>query len=403
MLLFLSILGFFLSIILLYFNAGKNKSTIYLGVFFILVSLYVFYQYVLIYSKSVYLVSIFIFNIPISSSPLYLTGPMLYWYVRSVITDHSRLKKGDLIHLLPMLVFFIAALPHAFIPWSTKVEIATEVVNNVGFLQTYKATLLDELFPVLAIYLSRPVLVMAYTLWSIGLLLRYSIQKKVSGVFVQQYFMTRWLSLLLGFMLVLEITQILLIARIFAMDFSELFFTLNVFRILSLTGLIGLLISPFFFPTIIYGLPRVPESTNPPMLPEVDKAGPLQAEESNNIPHFESEYLHSIGWKADSYMKECQPYLQSDFNLAQLSVNTQIPVHHIGYYFREVKKQHFVDYRNQWRVNHAKILMKEGKAKDLTLEAIGKLSGFSSRNTFRTTFEKMEGIPPSAFASKLEE
>lgn len=301
-----------------------------------------------------------------------------------------------------MLVFFISALPNAFMPWSTKVGIATEVVNNVGFIQTYKATLLDELFPVSAIYLSRPVLVMVYTLWSIGLLLRFSIHKKGSGVFVQQHFMTKWLSLLLGFMLVLEITQILLIVRIFAMDFSEMFFTLNVFRILSLAGLIGLLISPFFFPTIVYGLPRVPESSKPP-IPEEGKIGTLQAEESNNIPHYESEYLHSIGWKADSYMKECQPYLQPDFNLAQLSVNTQIPVHHIGYYFREVKKQHFVDYRNEWRIKHAKILMKEGKAKDLTLEAIGKLSGFSSRNTFRTTFEKMEGIPPSAFASKLEE
>lgn len=402
MLLFLSILGIFLSLILLYFNARKNKSTIYLGVFFFLVSIYAFYQYILLYSKSVFLVSIFIANISISSSPLYLIGPMLFWYVRSVLTDNHHLKKGDFWHLLPMMIFFIAALPNAFIPWSTKVEVATEAVKDVGFIQTYSATLLDEIFPVSAIYLSRPVLVLGYTLWSIGIFICYLIQRKVSAVFSKQYFMTKWLSLLMGLMLVLVVTQILLIIKAFEMGFSELYFTLNILRILSIAGLIGLMISLFFFPTILYGLPRMPESAILPNLEEA-KTVTLPEEERNNINHFESTYLIAIGWKADSYMKEFQPYLNPDFNLAQLSVNTQIPVHHIGYYFREVKKQHFIEYRNEWRINHAKSLIKEGKAKELTLEAIGKLSGFSSRNTFRTTFEKVEGMPPSTFASQIKE
>ncbi|MDP3914194.1 MAG: helix-turn-helix domain-containing protein [Bacteroidota bacterium] len=301
-----------------------------------------------------------------------------------------------------MIIFFIAALPNVFIPWSTKVEIASEAVKDVSFIQTYKATLLDEIFPVSAIYLSRPVLVLGYTLWSIGLFICYLIQRKVSKVFARQYFMTKWLCLLMGLMLVLVVTQILLIVKAFEMSFSELYFTLNILRILSITGLIGLMISLFFFPTILYGLPRMPET---PILPNPEdaKTVTLPEEERNNINHFESTYLNSIGWKADSYMKEFQPYLQPDFNLAQLSVNTQIPVHHIGYYFREVKKQHFVEYRNEWRINHAKCLIKEGKAKELTLEAIGKMSGFSSRNTFRTTFEKVEGIPPSLFASNFQE
>jgi YesN/AraC family two-component response regulator len=129
------------------------------------------------------------------------------------------------------------------------------------------------------------------------------------------------------------------------------------------------MISPFFFPEILYGLPRVPVSIMPPVSSEDCNPDTLSTEECSNTNHFETEYLNSICWKADSYMKEFQPYLQPDFNLAQLSVNTQIPVHQIGYYFRVVRKQHFVDYRNEWRINHAKNLMKEGKAKELTLEA----------------------------------
>lgn len=401
MLLFLSILGIFLSLILLYFNVRKNSSTIYLGVFFLLISLYGFFQYVLLYSKSILLIALFLANLAFFSSPLYLIGPMLYGYVRSVLTDDSHLKRNDFWHLLPMIVFFIAALPMSFIPWSAKVDLATEAVMNVGFIHTYKATFLDNIFSVLAIYLSRPILVLVYTIYSIGLLINYSMQRKVSKVFAGQYFMTKWLYLLLGFLLILEVTQVLLIIKAFKMDFSELFFTLDLLRVLSVFGLVGLLISPFFFPEILYGLPRFPESGLTSNTEKVisDRV-PDNPEKKTN--HFESNYVHYINEKADFCMKEAKPYLKHDFNLVHLSVQTQIPVHHLSYYFREVKKQHFNDYRNQWRIDHAKNLIRKGRANEFTLETIGLQSGFSSRNTFLNTFKKVEGITPSTFAAQMK-
>jgi len=399
MLLSLSITGIFLSAILLYFNARKNTSTKYLGVFFFLLSLYAFYQYVLLYSKSVILVSIFLSNIAIDSSPLYLIGPMLYWYIRSVLTDNSRLKRNDIWHLFPMIIFFIAALPHAFITWHEKVEVARKVVEHPGFMEVYEATLLTRIFPPASEFLARPILVLGYTLWSAGLFIDYLIKKKASAVLSKQQFMKKWLCLLLGFMLMLEVTQILLIIRAFEMHFSELFFTLNVLRIFSEAGLIGLMISPFFFPNILYGLPRFPESRTT-MKTNEENPDTIHEEHRKNSNHFESNYIHYIHQKADSCMKEVQPYLQPDFNLAHLSVHTQIPVHHLSYYFREEKKQHFNDYRNEWRINHAKNLIRKGKANQMTLETIGLESGFSSRNTFLTTFKKVEGITPSAFAAQ---
>jgi len=394
-------IGIILSVILIVFNAKKNASSVYLGAFFLLVSLYGFYQYILLYSKSINLISLFLLNFAIILPPLYLIGPMLFWYVRSVLTDNSRLKKGDLWHLLPMIIYLLAAIPYTFIPWSDKVEAATEAVRDVGYIQTYKATVLDEIFSVSAIYLSRPILVLAYTLWSMGLLVRYSLQRKVSNVFARQYFMTKWLSLLLGFLLVLVVSQILLIIRVFAMDFSELSFALNLLRILSIAGLTGLLISPFFFPTILYGLPRFPETIEIKRSSE-EGSNHLPGEPGKTTNHFETGYLLSINQKAESCMKEVQPYLHPDFNLAQLSVLTHIPVHHLGYYFREEKKKHFTDYMNEWRINHAKNLIIEGKATELTLEAIGLKCGFPNRDSFRTNFKKVEGISPSAFAAKLK-
>jgi len=390
MLLFLSILGIFLSLILLYFNARKYRSSLYLGLFFFLISLYGFYQYILLFSKSVTLISLFLFNVSIAVSPIYLIGPMLYWYVRSVLTDKSKLKRSDLWHFIPALIFFIAALPNAFVPWDDKVEVARTVVNDKGYILEYQATLLSKIFPKVVIFASRFALVLGYTLWSMVMFTNYLRKKKASIVFSTQQFMKKWLSFLLGFLLVLVVSQIFLLIKSFEMHLSDLFFTLDIVRVISGLGLIGLLISPFFFPAILYGLPRMPEINE-------QKNAQQKNETRQTTNSFESEYLNSIRQRTDSYMKEFQPFLQPDFNLTQLSAQIHIPVHHLGYFFREVKKQTFTDYRNKWRINYAKNLIEEGKASDLTIEAIGLNSGFANRNAFLNAFKKFEGNTPSNF------
>lgn len=399
MLPFLSLLGIFLSVILLHFNARKFPSSIYLSLFFLFTSLYGFYQYILLYSKSVTLISLFLFNLSIVASPVYLIGPMLFLYIRSVLTDHSKLRRSDLWHFLPMVVYFISALPNTFVAWEDKVEAAKAVVNNKEYLMIYKATLLSKIIPTVVIYVFRLILVLAYTLWSIVLLCNYIIKKKSSTVCSKQHFMKTWLIILLGFTLTLVVCQIFLVIRSFEMHFADLFFTFNILRLLSVAGLIGLLLSPFFFPAILYGMPRMPKPK------EQLKSEKVKTEKSANDSElitnsFELDYLKSIGQKSDSFMKELQPYLQPDCNLAYFSKLLNIPAHHLAYYFREVKKQPFNDFRNEWRVNHAKALIKEGKASEITLEAIGSLSGFSSRNAFIADFKKSEGVSPSVFASR---
>ena len=400
MLLFLSLLGFFLSLILLYFNSKKNSSSIYLGVFFLLVSHYGFCQYVLLFSKSVFLIELLLLGFAIVFPPLYLIGPVLYWYVRSVLTDNYRLKRKDIWHLAPMIIYLLAALPFTFVPLSEKISAAKEVVNDVGYIQYFKATFLSDIFSVPAIYLSRPVLILAYTIWAIVLWIRYTADKKLSSVFSSQHFMKVWISVLLGTLLILLISHILLIIRVFELNFSELALALGVLRILSVAGLIGLLISPFFFPSIIYGLPQVPELTGTSHK-IAKKTNGNSGDLTKTNTHLEADYLNSIGQKAESYMIENQPYLQPHFNINKLAVEINVPMHHLGYYLRQIKKQSFTEYRNTWRIEHAKKLMMEGKQNDLTLEAIASLSGFSNRNSFRATFQKIEGIPPSAFASSV--
>jgi AraC-like DNA-binding protein len=382
MLLFLSITGVFLSVLLLFFNARKFPSAIYLGAYFFLIGLYGFIEYALIYSGSVWLVSVAYIHF---SFLVYLIGPLLYFYVRSLLTDRPRLSPGDYWHFAPMLLFLAAILPYLLAPWPVKTEYAARIAADSNMLGRLEPTAAHQLLSTRAVLLSQTLFTAGYALWSACRLFHYMWKKRELAVFAQQRFMLKWLTALLGFSLILSVSQSLLIFRTFILNDTILLFTLNGLQGFSVVGLVGLLGSPFFFPTILYGLPRLP-------------APPAKQEHSHH-PEFESSYLESVGRKADACMAEFQPYLQPGFSMAHLAVLTEAPVHHLAYFFREEKKQSFADYRNTWRVQHAKALIRQGKARELTLEAVGLLCGFSSRNTFITAFKKVEGVSPGEYAA----
>lgn len=398
MLLYLSVTGIILSLLLWYFNGGKFRSTIYLGIFFLVLSLYGINQYVLLYSGSVFLVSVIMTNIAFTS---YLIGPMLYWYVRSILSDNSSLKKSDLWHLLPMVVYFAAALPYLFSSYSYKVEIAKAVVHDVGFLSTYKFTVLSEIFPNVVVYLSRPVLVLVYTILSVNLFIRYLKRKSNLLVLSGQVFMIKWLSSLIGFTLLLVGSHLISVFQSFINN-SDVFFTTNLLQILSAVGLIGLLVSPLFFPDILYGLPRFRVPISRALLVETSEMEP-EEEIKPRDPSFETDYMVLIDKKMHSCMQEFKPYLQPELNLTRFSDILHLPTHHLAYFFREVKRQSFNDYCNECRVEYAKTLMQEGKTSDVTLEAVGILSGFNNRSTFFRAFKKFEGISPGSFMASMSQ
>ncbi len=287
-----------------------------------------------------------------------------------------------------------------FSPWQEKISNATEIVDNIRYVALNKPTGLYIIIPHLIIFLSRPVLVLFYTIWSAILMIRYVVKKMNSSVFLHQRYMISWLTVLLGFLFILSFSQLILLGEAYLNRDSSWFFTYNLLTLLSTTGLTGLLVSPFFFPGILYGMPRYPETD----LRDADTRRMvfLSKEVVNKrIPGFESEYLDQVGKKLDSCMSEQQPFLQPECNLASVSKCIEVPVHHLAYYFREAKGQSFNDYRNALRVDHAKKLIREGKTKEMTLEGIGLSSGFSTRNTFFNAFKKIEGISPGAYSSKV--
>ena len=380
----------------MYFNVRKYTSSIYLALFSFLVSLYTLNQYVILYSGSEFWISIIFTNITFLS---YLIGPMCYLYTRSVLTDDTRFKKTDLWHFLPMLIHFSFSLPYIFSSYSYKLKIANAILSDSGFLSNFHATPLSDLFSNTAVYVSRPVLALIYLAWSIWLFVTSTFKRGKSSGFSRQHFMNKWLIFFLGFQLLLISSHLIMIFRTFQLNVSDLLSNSNFIMYVSFVGLIGLLITPFFFPQILYGLPTF-KNTNTPKKEEIEELSVSVPGTKKTPPNFELDYMLTIVRRMATCMQEQKPYLQQDFNLGQFAVSIDIPSHHLAYFFREIKKQSFNDYRNECRVDYSKKLISEGKAEELTLEAIGIQSGFTNRNTFFTAFKKVEGVSPSAFLAQ---
>jgi AraC-like DNA-binding protein len=428
MILYIALTGLILSSILLYFNARTYRSALYLGLFFFLISLYTVIFETIFYSRSVKLISIVYLHF---GFPTYLIGPALYFYIRSLLRDNPALRWRDLLHLIPSLVFLITTIPYFFTPSSYKLEIARQIEHNIGFIGQIKPTVLYHIFPAELIYLSRPFHLLIYLFCSVGMLIRYLFRNPGTMVLRHQRYMTKWLTLLLSFTLIMATAHLLQIHEAFLFRSREMFYTVNILSVIAAAGLTGLILSPFFFPAILYGLPRVPlpatqsEKNNIPFTNAAHDRKPDAVVHPDShhlrgtstptshpdetpgsrliqpVSGFESTYLITIGEKVEACMREQSPYLHPECNLAFLSRLINIPAHHLAYFFREIQRQPFNDYRNEWRIGHAKKLILEGKAKEMTMEAIGFSSGFSSRITFNNAFKKSEGFPPGCYAGKV--
>jgi AraC-like DNA-binding protein len=329
-----------------------------------------------------------------------LVGPFLYLYIRSVLNDDPSLKKYDLLHILPFLAFLIFASPYLLSSWSIKTKAAEAFMQNFQSQGAFNTAFLGNKFLAYIVFILPAFQVLVYVIWSSLLLFRFLKQNKKKEVFFRLQSTMKWIKAFLGIEILLVSGHLLFMVKIFVMGDIRGFNSLNNLQFILGLGPMAILILTFFSPGILYGLPRIPEYRAELQIPEKTTGNGSSTGKTNQIK-LESGYLQAIGNEADACMEKFQPYTNPGFNLTELSVLIHIPEHHISYYFREVKKQTFTDYRNEWRVKHAKNLIKEGKAVEMTMEAIGLLSGFTTRNTFFTAFKKAEGISPGAFASQF--
>jgi AraC-like DNA-binding protein len=403
MLLYISLLTIILSGLLVTYNWRINKNTIYLGAFFSILATYGLTHYFTIYTNSPFWLAVFYNNF----SPFwFLTGPLLLFYYRGTLTDNSRLKGTDIIHFIPFLVQLIGIFPYLLTPFSYKIDIAAQILNDLNLITQFKVNWITK--PIVN-FLGRPILVFLYLGYITYLLWLNNPKSNRAKVPIQQFKLTyRWLILL-------EVTTAILIINFFLLSLSLSKQTVTATMVNAqfthfFSGIAYFCMSfmLLLFPRILYGMPiytantiteissqeKLKKETNPIVEP-INIVAEIQLPQDD--PFFE------LVDKINAYLKKEEPYLNPEFTINELAAFLKVPVHHVSYCLNTLMNVKFTSLRTQLRIQYAAKLLDSGQADELSMDGIGKKSGFSTRSNFYNAFKTETGMTPSEYLERKNE
>ena len=397
-----SLLGIFLPLVLLYFNKGYLTANRYLSAFFFFSSLYVLENFYFFYGKSLNKIAFFT-NV---HAFFYLIGPFAFFYVRSILRDNSKLSKTDYLHFALFVISFIGYVPYFFSSLDHKLLVAQNLYSenwDISPFHLNKILLheIDQVLNVLHTY------VYSFSLWY--LLWHYKNSTKRSIIQSKQYELVRnWLLIFASFLTVITINFTLAMASIWLYDDKSIFLNnASVALLFASLVYLGMNLVVLFFPHIMYGLPlKLSKSLlvktieiSPRSFKNVDDGYIDESQrpaDKKELQLFTDDYIKNIVTTLKSF-KEKKIYLDAQCKLSQISSEYDIPSHHLTYYFNDIEKISFSDWRNILRIEHAIKLINNGETKDFTLESLSLKCGFASQNTFIRAFKKANGITPSAY------
>jgi AraC-like DNA-binding protein len=393
MLLYITILGFIITFLLFINLRQSNRTNIYLFFFLLINNLYALSHYATVFSGN----RIFAAIMLVHFTPFYLLlGPLFYFYVRGLLKDDASLDKWDLLHFVPAFLFFINISPYLIRSWDFKLHYATIVVAD-----TRNLLKLDYLFlPPSISFLTRPIIAFVYIVASGILIFQRGLNKNYLSK--QSSLVYRWLFLLIVTSIFMYLGFLLFtIIAYFDMEFKVTEQNGNFVLYTTILGLFVMNLSLLFFPNIMYGLPQLDYaifSRKNRSIPSDDDI--LEANKKARAFEISDEKLVILKNKVDAYVAK-KPYLTPDFNLTIMSSDTDIPVHHLSYYFNEHLKVNFNTWKNDLKIAHVISLIENGTGEILTLDALAKQAGFGSRTSFFNSFKQKMGVTPSDYLNNF--
>jgi len=104
--------------------------------------------------------------------------------------------------------------------------------------------------------------------------------------------------------------------------------------------------------------------------------------------------------KISTLLNDEKLYLETDISLSMLSKLVGKSNQKVSEIINQYAQQNFNDFINFYRIRDAKTLLADKKNEHFTISSIAFDTGFSSLSSFNSAFKKFEGITPSGFKKK---
>ena len=278
--------------------------------------------------------------------PGFLTGPLVYFYVKSLISTKKDLKLKDAVHLFPALLSLAGG---SLIP--------AEIFIIAEDIQTF-----------------------LYLYFSISLVVRFraNLPQYVSSLDSMRL---KWLYLLLISLFLFRLYSIF--------DIVMVFWEIQIHPILDFLSLVA---ESFLIYVISYFVLSQRE-----IFDDV-----FSRDRENNSEKYKAARLGEN--RAEMYfdrllvlMETEKLYLQNAVTLKELAEEMDIPPHLLSQLINSRTGNNFYTFINEYRVKRACVLIKEADMSRTTMLDIAFESGFNSKTTFNEVFKKMTKKTPTEF------
>jgi AraC-like DNA-binding protein len=345
-------------------------------------------------------------------SPIYyMMFPAAWLYVRMIIRDEVRLKPRDGLHFIPGLLHLFEMLPYYLKSADYKVrhiiddapQILGAYMHNEGILPPYMHNLLRGI---------------QGTIYGLLMLRIINLAFGKKGSYRSGFpEVKKWLTAFSVCVFVFGFSVMLTFIGTWA---SPAFRSLNLSFFIAVTQTVTAL-SLLTNPRLLFGMPRFS-----PAKPLEDAIAHIPAISTDSSPAIQEitfrqdratrdqetdslieQATQTPDWvalqvpKLEAFLKQSDSFLKNRYTIRDMSVEVDIPQHHLSYLLNRVYNLRFNDFINSLRVEHIrKRVFKADSLKQMTLEGLAKEAGFTNRTTFIRVVQKLTGQNPSDYFSQ---
>ncbi len=293
---------------------------------------------------------------------VYLWGPLLYLYTKSITRREFRIRPTDALHALP----FAAHL--AFM--SARFNLRPAAVKRV-LVETYSVLSLTE-YRVHCILMQG--LILAYIFLCLKELTRYRHDIRNSMSTLERHNLS-WLSVVLfGYLAHWSFDTVYYIHHSLT-GFGSVHIAIAA-MIVALFSVQLLFFKSMRQPAVEFGVEEKPKYLGSPL-----------TDEQRNL------YLDQL----ERVMREQKPYLDPMLTLPVLARKTNIPPRYLSQILNESLNQSFFDYVNRRRIEESKRMLREGREQGKSVLEVLLEAGFNSKSVFNTAFKRYTGMTPTDF------
>ena len=329
---------------------------------------------------------------PVSAMLLFLSPATIFLYTRSFISDSSKLKFKDWLHIIPALLVLVNLMPSLWDLDSVKTDQIIASIRSNGFYSDIRVLLI----PLRMQLLLRSIMQLVYLVFTWKIAIKFLVKKEGQTFTASQFH----LATLVGWFTLIEITAISISAGLIFMNHS-MGVTLTSSGVLlgSFLILSGIIIWFLRHPVILYGnLKLEPIIVNEDIKEiEFNRDSSIGSISSNKPCELSVEPKIAKQIAAiEKLMKDKKPFLDPEFNLEALAESMNMPLHHCSYFLNQVLKKSFKEYLNSYRIDYFIELYTE-KSDKYTIDVLASEVGYRHRSTFNIAFKNNTGKTPTEY------